>query len=431
MKRYRFYKLITILLICLLCGSRSLLAYSVLTHEAIIDATWEQSIKPLLLEKYPATTPDQLKDAHAYAYGGCVVPDMGFYPFGDKFFTNLFHYVRTGDMVNTMLEEAQDVNEYAFALGVLCHYNADKYGHPIAINRSVPMVYPKDRKKFGSVVTYQQDPISHVRMEFGFDVIQTARGNYASMAYHDFIGFKVSRPLLERAFVKTYGLDINDEVKDLSLSIESFRWVVKNFFPTITRTAWAAKKKDIKKMTPTMTRKKFEYSMSKTNYYHEFGKAHEKPGFFPSMLAVVIRVTPKIGPLKDLKIKIPGPEAEQLFIHSFDTVLAHYRQSLKKLQGENNHFANIDFDTGRDTWPEEYELADTSYEILLLKLKDDNFKNVDAGLKQNILQFYSQCSEKMAAMTGLKKWVEVTSALDQLKGLQVNDKHESKRITQH
>ncbi len=218
-------------------------AYSVLTHEAIIDVTWDKTIEPLLLKKYPGSTEDQLKEAHAYAYGGAIAPDMGYYPFGSKLFTNLVHYVRSGDFVIALLDEEQDINEYAFALGVLSHYCADKYGHPIGTNCCVPIVYSKDKEKYGSVVTYEQDPVSHVRMEFGFDVLQTARGNYASEMYHSFIGFKIARPVLERAFLKTYGLSISDVFNDFPLAVETFRWIVKNFFPTITRAAWASRKK--------------------------------------------------------------------------------------------------------------------------------------------------------------------------------------------
>ena len=123
-------------------------AYSVLTHIAIIDGCWQNSIEPVLLKKYPGSTAQQLKDAHAYAYGGAIIPDMGYYPFGTPFFTNLIHYVRTGDFVMNMLSQANNLNEYAFAMGTLAHYYADIYGHSVAINPSVPLVYTKMKEKF-------------------------------------------------------------------------------------------------------------------------------------------------------------------------------------------------------------------------------------------------------------------------------------------
>ena len=213
------------------------MAYSVLTHEAIVDAMWNISIKPLLKQKFPNATEEQLKKAHAYVYGGAVAPDMGYYPFGSKLFTNLVHYVRSGDFVIALLDEAETIDEYAFALGVMSHYNADNYGHPLGVNVSVPIIYPKVRKKYGDVVTYEQNKAAHVKTEFGFDVLQTARGNYAPEAYHDFIGFEISKPVLERAFLKTYGLTLDDVFHNFSLAVGTFRWTVKDMFPTITKTA--------------------------------------------------------------------------------------------------------------------------------------------------------------------------------------------------
>jgi hypothetical protein len=420
MRRFIFYRLLLIIVTCILSASQSH-AYSVLTHEAIIDATWDKSIQPLLLERYPGATKEQVEEARAYAYGGSVAPDMGYYPFGAKQFTELAHYVRTGDLVNNMLAEAQNLDEYAFALGFLCHYNADKYGHSIGVNRSVPLLYDKD-KQYGAVVTYEQDPVSHIRTEFGFDVLQTARGNYASEKYHGFIGFKVSKPLLERAFLKTYGLDINDMFPDFPLAVETFRWIVKSFFPEITRAAWAARKKEIREANPNIDRRKFEYRIHTAQYYREFGKKHHRPGVGASVLALVVRVAPKVGPLKDLKIKIPNAQAEKLFVQSFDTVSVHYTACLDKLHHTKTaslQFADIDFDTGHNTYPGEYGLADKNYILLLLKLKQNNFKNVDADLRQNIIQYYSQCNERLAAMAGTDQWNNVNKALEQLIDLKV------------
>ncbi len=410
-----FIRRIIIVAVCFMSFPLYADAYSVLTHEAIIDVTWDKNIKPLLLRKFPGATDSQLKEAHAYAYGGAIVPDMGYYPFGSKLFTNLLHYVRSGDFVSAALDEARDINEYAFALGILCHYNADKYGHPLGTNQCVPLVYPEDREKYGPIVTYEQDPISHIRMEFGFDILQTARGNYASDKYHSFIGFQVSRPLLERAFIKTYGLNINDIFNDLPLAISTFRWIVKDIFPTLTKAAWSSKKREIRKSVPGITRRKFEYKMRTANYYHEYGKKHEKPGFIPGALAVIIKMLPKVGALKSLRIKVPGPEAEKLFIQSFDTVQAHFTQILSTLPKENPAFKNIDYDTGKDTNPGEYNLADHTYVELILKLNDDKFRRMDHELKQNILVFYGQCNEKIAAIEGIDCWKKIIVALDTLK----------------
>lgn len=130
-------------------------AYSVLSHEALTDAAWEQGIKPLLLARYPGSTPEQLAEARSFAYGGSIIQDLGYYPLGSFFFTNLLHYVRSGDFVEAMLRDAKTEDEYAFALGAMSHYFADTLGHSLGVNPSVPLRYPKLRKKYGSVVTYE------------------------------------------------------------------------------------------------------------------------------------------------------------------------------------------------------------------------------------------------------------------------------------
>src|SRR5580765_6988702 len=136
----------------IMCG-----AYSVLTHEQIVDLVWKDDIQPLLLQRFPGSSAEDLRKAHAFAYGGSLVQDMGYYPFGNKDFSDLTHYVRSGDFIIKLLDESNDLNEYAFALGALAHYSADNMGHP-AINKSVAIAFPKLRAKYGDVVTYEDNP---------------------------------------------------------------------------------------------------------------------------------------------------------------------------------------------------------------------------------------------------------------------------------
>src|ERR1700692_2376174 len=184
-------------------------AYAVLAHEAIIDSAWNTNIRPLLLKRFPNSTDEQLKEAHGYAYGGAIIQDMGYYPHGNFFFSDLTHYVRSGDFVLALLRDSQDLDGYAFALGALAHYAADNDGHPIGTNRAVPLLYPKLKKKYGDSVTYEEDKLAHVKTEFGFDVLEVAQGRYAPDNYHDFIGFGVSVPLLEQAFQETFCFGLN------------------------------------------------------------------------------------------------------------------------------------------------------------------------------------------------------------------------------
>ncbi|MDR3695112.1 zinc dependent phospholipase C family protein [Mucilaginibacter sp.] len=390
-------------------------AYSVLTHEALIDASWKKSILPLLKQKYPAAADSDLVKAHAYTYGGALIADMGYFPFGSVYFTNLAHYVRSGDFVENLLSESQNLNEYAFALGALCHYMADKYGHSLATNHVVPIVYPEMREKFGPVVTYDDDHVSHSRVEIAFDVLETARGNYASQNYHDFIGFEVAKPVLERAFLKTYGQDINAVFGNLDLAISTFRWSVKSLLPTVTRTAWLLKKNDIKKSNPSANEKTFHYRMKRKAYYKEFGSSRQKPKFKERILAFVIRIMPKIGPFKALRFKPVGPEGEKLFVRSFDTVIVHYDDELNRLHNHAIDLKDMDYDTGKPTMPGEYGLADKTYVELLDKLQDNKFIEMTKSLQQNLLNFYNNADTTQFAQKYSADWKKTSLALQELK----------------
>src|ERR1700683_280616 len=300
------------MLLCGLMPARAE-AYGCLAHEAIIDASWDTGIKPLLLKRFPDATADDLRHAHAYAYGGAVIQDLGYYPHGSHLFSDLVHYVRSGDFITAMLRDSADLNEYAFALGALAHYSADNEGHRIAVNRAVPILYPDLRKKYGDWVTYAENPFAHLKTEFGFDVLEVARQNYAPDSYRDFIGFEVSKPLLQRAFLETYCVPLNTIFGDFDRSVNSYRYDVSKIIPTATRVAWQLKKSDIQKESPTMTRQRFLYHMSRAGYEKEWGHTYDPPGLGTKIVALIIRIVPKWGPLKALQFKTPTPYRENMF----------------------------------------------------------------------------------------------------------------------
>jgi len=360
----------------------------VLTHEAIIDSAWTQNIQPLLLAKYPDTTPEQLVIAHGYAYGGAIIQDMGYYPFGSHFFSDLVHYVSSGDFVINLLRESQDVNEYAFALGALAHYAADNSGHPVATNLVVPMLYPKLKVKYGKTVTYEDDPTAHLRTEFGFDVVEVAQGNYAPEAYHNFIGFQVSKLLMERAFADTYGIELKSVFANLDLSLGSYRHSVSSVIPEMTKAAWEQKKDEIQKAAPGTTRRKFVYNLKRASYHKEWGTQYEKPGCGARFLAFLFRLLPKVGPFKALAFKVPTPEGEKLFMESFNRTLDRYRQLLAETRQGPPNLPNENFDTGRPAHAGDYRMADAACEKLLEKLAQGNVI-VPASLRAGILSFYA------------------------------------------
>jgi hypothetical protein len=400
----------------LLLSAPTARAYSVLTHEAIIDSVWDSSIKVLLLQRFPNATADELTAAHAYAYGGSIIQDLGYYPFSSKFFSDLTHYVRSGDFILSLIRNSQDLNEYAFSLGALAHYAADNNGHRIATNLAVPLLYPKLRLKFGNLVTYADDPFSHLKTEFGFDVFQAAKGRYAPDGYKGFIGFEVSKPVLERAFEETYGMKIEHVFSNFDLAVGSYRRTVSSVMPTMTRVAWQIKKQEIRKDAPGITRKKFLYNLSRSSYEKNWGTTYPQPGRRSRVLAFLFRIVPRVGPFKALAFKRLTPATEKIFMASFNASIDRYRGLLSELQADRLQLPNENFDTGDLTEAGRYKLADAAYAKLLDKLAD-HYADLSPELRGDLLAFYHNLEAPISTKTGEKEWAKVLKELEELKAL--------------
>jgi hypothetical protein len=416
-RRFKSFALFVPLVLGLIfgtCCAPSCSGYSVLTHEAIIDAAWKESIMPLLLKRFPNTTPEELLQAHAYAYGGAIIQDMGYYPFGNSFFSDLTHYVRSGDFVLALIEESTDLNEYAFALGALAHYAADNSGHPIATNRAVSMTYPQLAKKYGPVVTYEDKPSAHMKVEFGFDVDQVAKGHYAPKAYHDFIGFEVSKALLERAFARTYSLDLSSVFLRVDLAIGSYRHAVSTVIPRTTKVAWHLKRRQIQHSDPSETKTKFVYNISNSGYRKEWGDVYEKPDFFARFKAFTLYLVPRVGPFSALGYHPPTPAVEQIYMHSFNETLDHYRSLLVAQQEGTLHLPNDNLDTGGPTGPAVYRLTDETYANLLGRTDG---KPISGGLRRDMLTYYADLGKGFATKKDPQAWEKVLTELDTLRSM--------------
>jgi hypothetical protein len=405
-------RLLSVLLIVF--QTHNLFSYSVLTHEAVIDALWAESIQPLLQAKFPPLSAQDLNTAHAFAYGGSIIQDMGYYPFGSRFFTDLAHYVRSGDFVTALLREARSVNEYAFALGALAHYASDNTGHPIAVNRAVPFLYPKLRRKFGENVTYADSPSAHLKTEFGFDVLEVVKGRYAPDAYRDFIGFEVSKPVLDAAFRNTYGLELDDVFGTLDLSIGTYRRTVSGIIPKMTQVAWDIKKDEIQKDVPGITRNKFLYNLSKAQYNKAWGDKYEEPGFGSRFLALIIRILPKIGPLGALKFRTPTPQTEKLFEEGFNATVEQYRTLLAAERSRGANPPDLNLDLGKPTTAGMYKASDEAYAELVHRLAEHQFSGIPRPLKEQIVAFYQDGSAPTSAKSR-KEWAKLQVELQALK----------------
>lgn len=402
------------LLACVLAWPGPACAYAVLSHEAIIDAAWESHIKPLLLKKYPNATEEDLSRAQAYAYGGAIIQDMGYYPYGSPFFSDLTHYVRSGDFIQALLRDAQDLTEYGFAIGALAHYAADNDGHRIGTNRAVPLLYPGLRKKFGDSVAYEDGRLAHVKTEFGFDVLEIAKERYAPDSYHDFIGFEVARRVLDQAFRETYGLELKNVLVSEEKVLNSYRRDVSKMIPKGTRIAWHLKKDEIKDDIPDATKKKFLYNLSRSNYEREWGKDYRKPSLGERFLAFLYKLLPKFGPLKVLQFRTPTPQTEQMFEASFNVTLDGYRKLLTEEKEGTLHLANDNFDVGERTGPGKYRLNDEAHAELLDKLAESKFANLTSEIKAELLRFYADPNAPYTTKRRAKPWAKVQVELQQL-----------------
>ncbi|MGA8143202.1 MAG: zinc dependent phospholipase C family protein [Candidatus Acidiferrales bacterium] len=413
----RFSRLLVPLLILLLLFSPgSSRAFSVLTHEAIIDSAWKDSIRPLLLKRFPNATNDELREAHAYAYGGSIIQDMGYYPFGSHLFSDLVHYVRTGDFIETLIRDSNDLNEYAFALGTVAHYTADNNGHRIAVNRSVPILYPKLQRRYGDVVTYDENPAAHLKTEFGFDVLQVAKGHYAPDSYHDYIGFQIAQPLLERAFQETYAIELKSIFSSYDLAIATYRHSVSSLIPKMTKVAWNLKKDEIQRTMPGITEKNFLYHLSRASYEKNWKEKYQEPGFGTKLLSFLILIIPKIGPFRALSFRTPTPKTEKMFEASFNQTITEYGSLMQRAR-ENGRvdLMNDNFDTGNVTGPGQYPLADKTYAALLDHLAENHFAQVSPELRSAVLSYYSNLNAPFSNRKNKKDWAKVVQNLDELK----------------
>jgi hypothetical protein len=402
--------------------------YAVLAHQAIIDTVWEAFLRPALHQKYPKATDKELDAAEGFAYGGSIIQDMGYYPHGSHFFSDLTHYMRSGDFIRAMLDNSQDVYDYAFALGALSHYATDNDGHRMATNRAVPILYPRLKKKFGDVVTYEDDPLAHVGTEFGFDVLQVAQGRYAPQQYHNFIGFEVAGRLLETAFRQTYGLELKDVLQDEDKVLNSYRHDVSQVIPKATRVAWSLKGKQIQADQPSITRKKFLYNLSRADYEKEWGKDYAQPSAMEKFLGFLVKLVPKIGPLRVLQMKTPTPETEKLFEASFNSSVAEYQKLLAAERQGHLDLPNTNFDVGTESMRGKYELSDSAHVRLLHELAERNFQGVTPSLRTELVTFFSESApvpvnakRPSDSRKEEKIKVQIAADLDALRKAQVTD----------
>jgi len=382
----------SVLLVLFTLTASSADAYSVLSHEETVDMAWSRHIVPLLRKRYPNATSHELRMAHSYAYGGCIIQDLGYYPFGSKEFSDLLHYVRTGEFVDNLLKDADNLNEYAFALGALAHYRGDTIGHP-SIGLATAHEYPHLESRFGHFVSYYDSPTAHIRTEYGFDVVQVAQGHYVKDDYTNFIGFNVATPVLERAFKDTYGVDLNTVLKNKDMAINTYRYSVSTAIPEMTRAAVLHYSKQIQQQVPNFDRSHFVYRVDRVDYSHMWGKQYHKPGLGAHIIAFIIKILPKRGPFSALKLELPTAADQKLYLDSMQSTVNTYEKDVDKLRFQPTanpalQLKDLDFDTGKPTRRGEYPLADKTYAKLLDTVTHDKNADISSTLRASLLAYY-------------------------------------------
>lgn len=385
--RSLLFPLATLLLV-LLTIPQPTHAYSVLTHEQIIDLTWTDSIQPLLLRRYPNLTAAQLREAHAYAYGGCVIQDLGYYPFGKPLFSDLLHYVRTGDFISALFRDAKSPDDVAFAIGALSHYLGDTIGHAEAINLAVGSEFPALAVKYGPNVNYAEGPHQHVRAEFAFDINEIAKHRLAPERYLNRIGFAIPVPLLARAFYDTYGLDIADILGHHRPTLRGYRYSVRTLLPRVAYAETLLHRKAMPADTPGPALDLLNQQIATLAAQDHWADYRGHAGFGTRLLAGFIFILPKIGPLSDLSVRGPTVQTEEDYVNSLNQTVDTMRQLLAHA-GTNIGLANKDLDTGDAIRPGTYRLCDLTYTDLLHQVARAPSTPIPFGLKRDLLAYFA------------------------------------------
>jgi hypothetical protein len=399
-----------LILLLPLAFTRPAAAYSMLTHEEIIDLTWADSIQPLLLKRYPNLTPDQIRDAHAFAYGGCVIQDLGYYPFGKPSFSNLLHYVRTGDFIRALFRESKGPNDVAFAIGALSHYLGDTIGHPQAVNLAVGKSFPELAAKYGPNVNYAEGEHQHVRAEFAFDINDIAKHRLAPEKYLNHVGFAVPVPLLTRAFYDTYGLDLAKVLKKRNPKLRGYRYAVRTLLPRVAYAETLLYRKRMPPDAPSPALDEFTKEVAALSAANNWPAYRRHAGIGTRLLAGFIFILPKVGPLSDLALRGPTPSAEQDYVNSLMHTTDVLRQTLAKATTSDG-LPNLDLDTGALALPGTYSLEDYTYADLLHAMTSDPGTPIPFGIKRDLLAYFADPAQAKYLQRKPAKLAEVKADL--------------------
>ena len=400
--------------------------YSLLTHEQMIDLTWHNAIVPLLLSHFPTMTQAEIDQARAFAYGGCVIQDIGYYPVGDENFSNLTHYVRTGDFVVSLFRNAHTPNELAFAIGALAHYVGDTIGHPEATNIAVPVEFPALGAEYGGNVNYAEGRHQHVQVEFAFDIDEVVHHRVAPMHYMRHIGIKVSMRQLALAYYQTYG--VTDDFKRFRrkrVNIPAYRFATRTFIPQIAYAEALLHHKHEPNEPQSKERANYNAAVANMATTDDWHRYRHHAGIGTYLLAGIIFIVPKVGALKLVAIKGPSEKTEEEFLHSVVLSTAEFRRDLVRFTvpgstssgtrprslNQRHPLPNRDLDTGKVVQPGGYPLTDSTYADLLHQITNDPKQQIPPGIKAEIQAYYANADSPITTKKDEAAWKQVQTDL--------------------
>jgi hypothetical protein len=389
-------------------------AFSVLAHQAIVDQAWDATLVPALRKRFPNATQQELEDARGYARGGSHLPDLGYFPLGSHLFTDLLHYVRTGDFYERAVKEAGTPQEYAFALGMLAHYEADTIGHPEGTNLAVPMIYPELAEKYGASATYADSPSAHLETEFRFDILQVAHRREVPKLFEHSVEFKVPRDFLERVFQETYGFKLDDLFENYDVAVTTYRWGFRTLIDEATGIAWGLYQGDIESLEPGIKRGDFISEMSRTDFVKQFGSAFLEPGYFARFVGFLGNLVPNIGPLKNLPYKTLPDNVKQIFFHAYRDASNQYVKEISVVQGGRILLPNLILDTGEPDRAGRYEPADKAYAELLDRHAQDHFARMPRELAEDMLAHFRDRNAAMSFENDQSKRAKILAEMNEL-----------------
>ncbi len=434
---------LTLLLLLFVPWQQPAPAYALLTHQHLIDLTWQDAIVPMLLSRYPHLTPAQLDMAKSYAYGGCVIQDIGNYPFGDEFFSDLTHYVRTGDFVLALFRNAHDANELAFAVGALTHYVGDSFGHSQATNRAVALQFPKLEARYGHSVNYAEGKHQHVQTEFAFDIDQIAHHRLAPLEYLRGIGINIPVHQLALAFYETYGITSDFSGAGHTINVRAYRMTTRKLIPRVAYALTEIHRNHEVAEPDTADARMIENQAAAVAVEDNWAAYRRKAGFETHLIAFLIRIVPKVGPLAMTAIKGPTAAAEADYMHSLVSSTSMIRNRLylftpvadrrpppagvtgtplpAQSEDPRHPLVNRDLDTGLPVKPGGYRLTDATYAKLLQRLTADPQQPIPPGIKRDVQAYYADPNAPIVTKKNPKAWQKVQDDLKTLAAMPTSD----------